>query len=164
MRKTFKNYLAQELNADVEAKRISYNKNNITRNYIIAALDGDLYEDEVDNVIPEEVHEYYIDRLDEHTLKFQIVLPLGTEWNAWENEILDFWNPEEEEDDESDDCFEQKEDEVPVNIEEMIDNLKVGPCYIPGIGAGFSSNEEDLEKLKQFLRGAMTMAKMMGMN
>lgn len=40
----------------------------------------------------------------------------------------------------------------------MISNMKVGMNVLPGIGAGYASNEEDLEKMKMFVLGTMIAA------
>lgn len=37
---------------------------------------------------------------------------------------------------------------------EIINNMQVGFNVVPGMGVGYASNEEDLEKMKQFVYGA----------
>lgn len=37
---------------------------------------------------------------------------------------------------------------------EAINSMKVGFNVVPGMGVGYASNEEDLEKMKQFVYGA----------
>lgn len=46
------------------------------------------------------------------------------------------------------------------NIEDIVNNLKIGFNFIPGIGVGFCSNEKDLEAMKNFVRGGMAIQKM----
>ena len=46
------------------------------------------------------------------------------------------------------------------NIEDIVNNLKIGFNFIPGIGVGFCSNEKDLEAMKNFVRGGMAVQKM----
>ena len=46
------------------------------------------------------------------------------------------------------------------NIEDVVNNIKIGFNFIPGIGVGFCSNEKDLEAMKNFVRGGMTIQKM----
>lgn len=53
----------------------------------------------------------------------------------------------------------EPEDETQ-NIEDVVNNLKVGFNFIPGIGVGFCSNEKDLEAMKNFVRGGMAIQKM----
>lgn len=53
-----------------------------------------------------------------------------------------------------------EEEDEPVDetksIDEIVDSLKVGFNYVPGIGVGFCSDEKDLEAMKNFVRGGMT--------
>ena len=53
----------------------------------------------------------------------------------------------------------EEEDETQ-NIEDIINNIKIGFNFIPGIGVGFCSNEKDLEAMKNFVRGGMAVQKM----
>lgn len=53
----------------------------------------------------------------------------------------------------------EPEDETQ-NIEDVVNNLKIGFNFIPGIGVGFCSNEKDLEAMKNFVRGGMAVQKM----
>ena len=46
------------------------------------------------------------------------------------------------------------------NIEDVVNNIKIGFNFIPGIGVGFCSNEKDLEAMKNFVRGGMAIQKM----
>ena len=46
------------------------------------------------------------------------------------------------------------------NIEDVVNNIKIGFNFIPGIGIGFCSNEKDLEAMKNFVRGGMAIQKM----
>lgn len=61
---------------------------------------------------------------------------------VWENEV---------EADEMDDPVDETQ-----NIEDVVDSLKVGFNYVPGIGVGYCSDEKDLEAMKNFVRGGMT--------
>ena len=54
---------------------------------------------------------------------------------------------------------EEPEDETQ-NIEDVVNNIKIGFNFIPGIGVGFCSNEKDLEAMKNFVRGGMAIQKM----
>ena len=54
---------------------------------------------------------------------------------------------------------EEEEDETQ-NIEDIVNNIKIGFNFIPGIGVGFCSNEKDLEAMKNFVRGGMAVQKM----
>lgn len=53
----------------------------------------------------------------------------------------------------------EEEDETQ-NIEDIVNNIKIGFNFIPGIGVGFCSNEKDLEAMKNFVRGGMAIQKM----
>ena len=53
----------------------------------------------------------------------------------------------------------EPEDETQ-NIEDVVNNIKIGFNFIPGIGVGFCSNEKDLEAMKNFVRGGMAIQKM----
>lgn len=53
----------------------------------------------------------------------------------------------------------EEEDETQ-NIEDVVNNIKIGFNFIPGIGVGFCSNEKDLEAMKNFVRGGMAIQKM----
>lgn len=53
----------------------------------------------------------------------------------------------------------EEEDETQ-NIEDIVNNIKIGFNFIPGIGVGFCSNEKDLETMKNFVRGGMAVQKM----
>ena len=56
---------------------------------------------------------------------------------------------------------EKDEPSVEEKINETCDSLKKGFNFIPGIGAGYARDEEDLAKMKEFVRGSLTMAAMM---
>lgn len=56
---------------------------------------------------------------------------------------------------------EDEEKSVEEEINETCDSLKIGFNFIPGIGAGYARDEEDLAKMKEFVRGSLTMAAMM---
>ena len=53
----------------------------------------------------------------------------------------------------------EEEDETQ-NIEDVVNNIKIGFNFIPGIGVGFCSNEKDLEAMKNFVRGGIAVQKM----
>lgn len=53
----------------------------------------------------------------------------------------------------------EEEDETQ-SIEDIVNNIKIGFNFIPGIGVGFCSNEKDLEAMKNFVRGGMAVQKM----
>lgn len=53
----------------------------------------------------------------------------------------------------------EEEDETQ-SIEDVVNNIKIGFNFIPGIGVGFCSNEKDLEAMKNFVRGGMAVQKM----
>ena len=53
----------------------------------------------------------------------------------------------------------EPEDETQ-NIENIVNNIKIGFNFIPGIGVGFCSNEKDLEAMKNFVRGGLAIQKM----
>lgn len=59
-----------------------------------------------------------------------------------------------------------EEEDEPVDetqsIDEIVNSLKVGFNYVPGIGVGYCSNKEDLEAMKNFVRGGMTVRNMIG--
>lgn len=40
----------------------------------------------------------------------------------------------------------------------MVNNMKVGMNVLPGIGAGYASDEADLERMKQFVLGTLAAA------
>lgn len=44
--------------------------------------------------------------------------------------------------------------------EKIVNSLKIGFNYIPGIGVGYCSSEEDLEAMKNFVRGGMIIHEM----
>lgn len=59
-----------------------------------------------------------------------------------------------------------EEEDEPVDetqsIEDVVDSLKIGFNYVPGIGVGYCSDEKDLEAMKNFVRGGMTVQKLIG--
>lgn len=59
-----------------------------------------------------------------------------------------------------------EEEDEPVDetqsIDEIVDSLKIGFNYVPGIGVGYCSDEKDLEAMKNFVRGGMTVQKLFG--
>lgn len=75
-------------------------------------------------------------------------------------DIYDDGNHEEDDgDDDKDGGLEgiaRKKEAVEKDIDAILDSLKIGYNFIPGIGAGWCRNEEDLEKMKDFVRGALT--------
>lgn len=62
---------------------------------------------------------------------------------------------------ENDPGVEPQNDETQ-SIEDVVDSLKVGFNYVPGIGVGFCSDEKDLEAMKNFVRGGMAVQKLVG--
>lgn len=58
------------------------------------------------------------------------------------------------------------EEDEPVDetqdIEEIVDSLKIGFNFVPGIGVGYCRNEEDLNRMKDFVRGGMAVQKLIG--
>lgn len=77
----------------------------------------------------------------------------------------------EEDEDEREDEDEEKNAidriaETKKTVEEKIDaviaSLKVGYNFVPGIGGGWCRDEADLEKMRDFVRGALTIAAMNG--
>lgn len=129
MKKNFENYLKEFLNTkNIEAGRTNYGKKQVTRVYNI--LDDSL-KDHVDSLMDIQVPLEYNAELN----KIKVVLPAGTDFPKWEREFLKDWTPK------SEDPFEK-----------MLSNLKVGVNIVPGMGMGFCSSEEDLEKMKDFLR------------
>ncbi len=59
-------------------------------------------------------------------------------------------------------CVAQKKESVEQDIDAVVSSLKIGYNFIPGIGAGWCRNEEDLEKMRDFVRGALTVQAMGG--
>ena len=61
---------------------------------------------------------------------------------------------------------EVSEEDEPVDetqdIEDVVDSLKIGFNYVPGIGVGYCSDEKDLEAMKNFVRGGMAVQKLIG--
>lgn len=53
----------------------------------------------------------------------------------------------------------EEEDETQ-SIEDIVNSIKIGFNFIPGIGVGFCSNEKDLEAMKNFVRGGIAVQKM----
>lgn len=76
------------------------------------------------------------------------------EAQSWDDE------DEPEEDDSPLACVAQRKENVEENIDKVINGLKIGYNFIPGIGAGWCRNEDDLEKMKDFVRGALTVQAM----
>lgn len=48
-------------------------------------------------------------------------------------------------------------------IEDVVNGLHVGYNYVPGIGFGYCADEEDLQRMKDFVRGGMVAKEMMNM-
>lgn len=86
--------------------------------------------------------------------------------------INEGWEDADKNDDENDDLeiynevppkdIIQQKKNCETRIEEIVQSLKVGYNMVPGIGAGWCSNEEDLENLRNYIRGALTAKAMMG--
>lgn len=53
------------------------------------------------------------------------------------------------------DCVAEEKKAVEARIDEVVGSLKIGYNFIPGIGAGWCSSEEDLGNLRDFVRGAL---------
>ena len=51
----------------------------------------------------------------------------------------------------------RKKEDVETQMNGIIDSLKVGPNFIPSLGVAYCSDEKDLENLKQFVRGALSL-------
>lgn len=70
--------------------------------------------------------------------------------------LKEVWRGEEED-------FQPVEEDEPVNeiqsitqdIDEIVNSLKIGFNFVPGIGVGYCRNEEDLNRMKDFVRGGM---------
>lgn len=56
----------------------------------------------------------------------------------------------------------EEEDDPTQSIDEIVNSLKIGFNYVPGIGVGYCSDEKDLEAMKNFVRGGMTVQKLFG--
>lgn len=63
---------------------------------------------------------------------------------------------------EEEEVVDEEDTETPEeNIEEVVENLKIGFNYVPGIGVGYCCNEEDLARMKDFVRGGMAVQKLL---
>lgn len=63
----------------------------------------------------------------------------------------------------NDSVVEEEEEVSPEEeIQDMVDNLHIGFNFIPGLGFGYCKDEEDLAKMKEFVRGGMTVVSIMG--
>lgn len=69
--------------------------------------------------------------------------------------LQNFWEKEDEE-------VEEKPKSLEETIEETVSKLHVGFNFVPGIGVGYCSNEEDLEAMKNFVRGGLMSQKIQG--
>ena len=58
-------------------------------------------------------------------------------------------------------AVEEEENDPTQDIDEIVNNLKVGYNYVPGIGVGYCSDEEDLARMKDFVRGGMAVQKLL---
>lgn len=52
---------------------------------------------------------------------------------------------------------EEGQEDAKERINRIVDSLKVGHNDIPGIGVGWCSSEDDLAKMREYVRGALTM-------
>lgn len=53
-------------------------------------------------------------------------------------------------------AVEEEDTETPEEtIEEVVENLHIGFNYVPGIGVGYCRDEEDLARMKDFVRGGL---------
>ena len=50
---------------------------------------------------------------------------------------------------------EEEVDDPTQDIDEIVNNLKIGFNFVPGIGVGYCRNEEDLNRMRDFVRGGM---------
>ena len=57
---------------------------------------------------------------------------------------------------------EEEENDPTQDIDRIVNNLKVGFNYVPGIGVGYCSNQEELEAMKNFVRGGIAIRHMFG--
>lgn len=73
---------------------------------------------------------------------------------CWEEEFINEESYREAQEEEK-----KSQEEV---IQEAVDNLHTGFNFIPGIGFGYCKDEEDLAKMREFVRGGMTVVQMMG--
>ena len=59
---------------------------------------------------------------------------------------------------------EEDEEETPEEqINSIVDNLHVGFNFVPGVGFGYCSDEADLERMKDFVRGGVAVQTMMNL-
>lgn len=57
---------------------------------------------------------------------------------------------------------EEEEEDPTQDIDRIVNNLKVGFNFVPGIGVGYCSNQEELEAMKNFVRGGIAIRNMFG--
>lgn len=57
-------------------------------------------------------------------------------------------------------CIAERKEKVETKIEEILATLKIGHNFIPGIGVGYCKDEKDLEEMRTFVRGALTVQAM----
>lgn len=77
---------------------------------------------------------------------------------------------EDVEEDDDDDVVSEEDDgnlaqrkaKAEAKVSEVVDNLKVGLNIIPGLGACWARDEEDLEHMKEFVRGALAVQVLQG--
>lgn len=77
--------------------------------------------------------------------------------------LKEVWRGEEED-------FQPVEEDEPVDetqsitqdIDEIVNNLKIGFNFVPGIGVGYCRNEEDLNRMRDFVRGGMAVQELIG--
>ena len=82
------------------------------------------------------------------------------DWGTFEDDVkflIDAYK-----DDHADDYDEPAVPSKEEIIEEICNGLKVGLNVIPLFGFGFAKDEEDLAKMREFVRGALTMASVLG--
>lgn len=88
---------------------------------------------------------------------------LDRPWGHFEEDVeylKKYWIEEiacEEEEDLNEDPMESPVED----IETIVNNLKVGANFIPGFGVGYCRDEEDLAKMKEFIRGSLSIWNMM---
>lgn len=68
--------------------------------------------------------------------------------------LKDLWEEEK--------VVEEEVDDPTQDIDEIVNNLKIGFNFVPGIGVGYCRNEEDLNRMRDFVRGGMAIQKLVG--
>ena len=122
----------------------SLNKEQLI-NVVVALVAAELNEKHVDeDDFRDFLETYTVEELVEATSDVDNVTNLVDEYE-------DYNSPEGndlEDDQEDDDLTEE-------SMQDILDNLHVGYNVVPGLGAGYASDEEDLKNLKVFVAGAL---------